>query len=116
MLGSAIDELKDGSVVTLACSHRETSLDWIEFGVIDNGLGNSDEIEERPCELFFSREKGGSGIGLAGIQWAAELHDGVVVLSGAEPSQYAAHKGRRYKKLGGSVIPGEKCGLAGVKK
>ncbi len=86
MLSNAMDELKHGGMVTLVCSRRETSPDWIEFGVIDDGPGIPDETKERACELFFSRKEGGSGVGLASIRRAAELHDGVVLLSDAEPS------------------------------
>jgi len=85
MLSNALDELKLGGRVTLVCERSADGSNRVEMGVIDDGPGFTPEGKERACDLFYTSKTGGSGIGLASIRRAAELHGGSVVIADAVP-------------------------------
>ncbi len=85
MLSNALDELKQGGRVTLVSERAVDGSGMVELGVIDDGPGFEPDEVERACELFYTDKAGGSGIGLASIRRAAELHGGTVVIADAIP-------------------------------
>jgi signal transduction histidine kinase len=51
---------------------------WVECRVEDDGPGFADEELERAFEPFFSKRKGGTGLGLPIVQRIVEEHSGKI--------------------------------------
>ena len=85
MISNAIDHVGEGGHVTLVTSRDAGDPEWVEFGVVDDGPGIPADVKNRACDLFFSRRPGGTGIGLATVKRAADLHNGTVLLRDAKP-------------------------------
>lgn len=85
LLGNAKDVLQGGGSVTVLCRVCDADAGLVELGVIDNGPGMSEDVKRRAFELFFTRKPKGSGVGLATVKRAAELHNGAVVIADADP-------------------------------
>lgn len=86
LISNALDHVADGGHIRLVTQHRRKHGDWVELGVIDDGPGIPANVRARACELFFTARRGGTGIGLATVKRAAELHEGIVLLGDADPS------------------------------
>jgi signal transduction histidine kinase len=79
LLANAIQHAPAGSVVRVgACLDREGSEPRARCTVEDDGPGVSAEDRDRLFEPFFSRRKGGTGLGLPIVQRVAEAHGGTV--------------------------------------
>jgi signal transduction histidine kinase len=81
-----MDELSRGGVITLVSGVSRNGHECVEFGVIDDGPGIPDEVKDRVCELFYSRKTDGTGIGLASVAKAAQLHGGCVIIADVDPT------------------------------
>jgi PAS domain S-box-containing protein len=79
LLANAIQHAPAGSVVRVeALLDREGGEPRARCTVEDNGPGVSAEDRDRLFEPFFSRRKGGTGLGLPIVQRVAEAHGGTV--------------------------------------
>jgi signal transduction histidine kinase len=54
--------------------------------IIDNGCGMDAQTLSRIFEIFWSKKKGGSGLGLATVKRIVEAHGGLVTVA-SEPSR-----------------------------
>jgi PAS domain S-box-containing protein len=87
-LGRAIENLVDNSIqhsqpesaVTVQCSTRSRGRTrYVDIKVLDRGRGFSAEDLPRLFEPFYSRRRGGTGLGLALVQQIVTEHGGEVV-------------------------------------
>jgi signal transduction histidine kinase len=79
LLANAIQHAPAGSVVRVgACLDAEAGKPRARCTVEDEGPGVSAEDLDRLFEPFFSRRKGGTGLGLPIVQRVAEAHGGTV--------------------------------------
>jgi signal transduction histidine kinase len=78
---NAIKYSNQNSTVELNLNKKE---DVVYFSVIDEGIGISQEDQNKIFDRFYrvdasrSRETGGSGLGLAIARWICEIHDGTI--------------------------------------
>ncbi len=56
----------------------EDSDKWIKWSIIDNGIGMEQEVLEKIFEPFFSRKKGGTGLGMTIVKGIIESHGGYI--------------------------------------
>ena len=77
LIFNAIEALPRGGAITLRVCRLS---DAVEVQVIDSGIGMPPEVQERIFEPFFttSRNGAGTGLGLAQIWRAVELHGGSI--------------------------------------
>lgn len=85
LLVNAKDVLVGGGVVRLICKRHADHDGWVDVGVSDSGPGMPDDVKKRAFELFYTRKSQGSGVGLATVRRAAELHAGAVSIRDADP-------------------------------
>ncbi len=87
-LGRALENLIDNAVqhsaaestVTVQCSSRSRrGPRYVEIKVLDRGRGFAPDDLPRAFEPFFSRRKGGTGLGLALVQQIVQEHGGEVI-------------------------------------
>ncbi|HEY3053948.1 MAG TPA: ATP-binding protein [Thermoanaerobaculia bacterium] len=87
-LGRALENLVDNSIqhsqpdsaVTVQCSTRSRGGSrYVDIKVLDRGRGFSAEDLPRLFEPFFSRRRGGTGLGLALVQQIVTEHGGEVI-------------------------------------
>jgi signal transduction histidine kinase len=67
-----------GSVRVGAHALRQNGTVWLETTVDDSGSGFNPDDLDRVFEPFFTRRRGGTGLGLALVQRIVEQHGGVV--------------------------------------
>jgi signal transduction histidine kinase len=85
LINNAIDHAPEGGRISLVTTSHRDNGGWVELGVVDDGPGIPAAVRGRACELFFTMRTGGTGIGLATVKRAAELHEGIVLLGEAKP-------------------------------
>jgi PAS domain S-box-containing protein len=90
LLNNAAKYTPQGGEITLAV-HAES--DWVDIGVIDNGIGIEAKLLPHVFELFTQAERtpdraqGGLGIGLALVKNMVALHGGQVSADSAGPGK-----------------------------
>ena len=85
-LGRAIENLVDNAIqhaapetaVTVQCATRTQGGRYVDIKVLDRGRGFTADDLPRLFEPFFSRRKGGTGLGLALVQQIVTEHGGEV--------------------------------------
>lgn len=85
LLGNAKDVLPEGGTITLRVVTPEEDPKSVELCVVDDGPGMPDDVKKRAFELFFSRKPQGTGVGLATVRRAVELHQGSVRILDVRP-------------------------------
>jgi PAS domain S-box-containing protein len=82
LVANAIQHAPRGSEVqVIAQSCRRQARDYVECRVEDAGPGIPEENLPRVFEPFFSRRKGGTGLGLPIVQRIVEAHGGTVTVA-----------------------------------
>lgn len=76
IFANALDSLKVGGQIAVTCARDENAPDHLVFDYTDNGPGIPPQLRSCVFDLFFSTKPGGTGIGLATVKRAAELHGG----------------------------------------
>jgi len=90
LLNNAAKYTPQGGEITLAVHARG---DWVDIGVIDNGIGIDGKLLPHIFELFTQAERtpdraqGGLGIGLALVKTMVALHGGQVSADSAGPGK-----------------------------
>jgi CheY-like chemotaxis protein len=90
LLNNAAKYTPQGGEITLAV---QTEGDWVDIGVIDNGIGIDGKLLPHVFELFTQAERtpdraqGGLGIGLALVKTMVALHGGQVTADSAGPGK-----------------------------
>ncbi|HSP14429.1 MAG TPA: ATP-binding protein [Thermoanaerobaculia bacterium] len=80
LIENAIQHSQEQETVTIQCSTRSKGRTrYVDIAVADRGRGFSAEDLPRIFEPFFSRRKGGTGLGLALVQQIVQEHGGEVV-------------------------------------
>jgi PAS domain S-box-containing protein len=69
---------KDSSIVLRAQKVQDGRGAWLETSIKDNGQGFNPDDLQRVFEPFFTRRRGGTGLGLALVQRIVEQHGGVI--------------------------------------
>ncbi|MFW6323669.1 MAG: ATP-binding protein [Desulfovibrionales bacterium] len=72
----ALENMEDGTIEVIARHSKETSL--IQVEIRDNGPGLTQEERSRMFEPYFSRKKGGTGLGLTIVKSIVNDHQGYV--------------------------------------
>ncbi|MGN7438751.1 MAG: ATP-binding protein [Alcanivorax sp.] len=86
LLDNAIKFSPEQETVTIRLSKN---VEKLALCVSDHGKGIADQHKEKVLERFFrvhKNDRQGSGLGLAMVQWVADVHDAVLILSDNEPS------------------------------
>lgn len=81
LLENAIQHLPPaGQVEVTAAVSRGEGTDWVKCVIRDNGPGFQEEDLSRIFEPFFTRRRGGTGLGLPIVQRLVEAHEGKISL------------------------------------
>jgi signal transduction histidine kinase len=76
VLKNAMDASPDESrIVVITTGVGDTT---VRVTIADEGEGMSEEIRRRACDPFFTKRKGGVGLGLTYVQQIVELHGGKI--------------------------------------
>jgi PAS domain S-box-containing protein len=67
-------------VVARSGRHEEGAEHWVDCAVRDSGPGFAEDALARACEPFFTRRRGGMGLGLAIVERIVDDHGGRLVL------------------------------------
>ena len=79
LIDNAVQHSPAESVVTVQCgTHAKGRTRYVDIKVLDRGRGFGDDVP-RIFEPFFSRRKGGTGLGLALVQQIVTEHAGEVI-------------------------------------
>lgn len=81
LITNAAEQPAAEAVVTLSCQERGGRA---AIEVRDRGPGFSEHTRGRVFNLFFTTKENGTGIGLASVRKAVELHEGEVCIDNAE--------------------------------
>jgi|GEM_PF-6338256 len=81
LITNAAEQPSDNPTVMLGCDETK---DGVIVEVRDNGPGFSSRALPRVFDLFYTTKANGSGIGLASVRKAVEMHDGKVHIESAE--------------------------------
>jgi PAS domain S-box-containing protein len=84
LLDNAAQHSPTGSEVQLLI--HETGDDMCMLQVVDCGSGISEELLPRIFEPFFSRRKGGTGLGTSIVKQIVEAHGGTVTIANNDPA------------------------------
>ncbi len=92
LLSNAFKFTHDGKVTLAAACYQEDEQEWLEFQVIDTGIGMTAAQQEKVFQAFAqadastTRRYGGTGLGLSISKRLAEIMGGTLSLS-SEPEQ-----------------------------
>jgi len=75
LLNNAMEAMKNGGHVRVSVEHARES---VALEVADDGPGIPPELRDKVFQLYFTTKQRGSGIGLAMIYRAVQLHNGTV--------------------------------------
>lgn len=75
--------ISDGTVIIGARQLGQDNVIWVE----DDGPGISDEIREKIFDPYFTRRRGGSGLGLSIVNKIIENHNGGITIESPPPNK-----------------------------
>jgi signal transduction histidine kinase len=76
VLKNAMDASPDEGRVSVVTTRGQG--DTVRVTIADDGEGMNEEVRQRACEPFFTKRKGGVGLGLTYVQQIVELHGGKI--------------------------------------
>lgn len=80
LTANALDAMKDGGRLELFTLRDDSDAPSAGFQIRDTGAGIDPDDRERMFDLFFSRSKNGSGIGLAIVKRIVDMHAGRITV------------------------------------
>ena len=80
VLANAIDHVPEPARIELSCRRTQDTPAQVEVDFIDNGPGIPEAVRPRVFDLFFTTTAEGTGIGLASVRHAVQMHRGKVFI------------------------------------
>ncbi len=85
VLANAIDHVPEPAKVELRCRRTQETPPHVEVDFVDNGPGIPEAVRTRVFDLFFTTTAEGTGIGLANVRHAVQMHRGTVSIVPDQP-------------------------------
>lgn len=81
VVSNSMDHMPGGGDVSITCQRQTHQSCFAQIDIVDSGPGIPENIRPHVFDLFFTSKPDGTGIGLASVKRAVEMHGGNVAVA-----------------------------------